>query len=232
MKSLVHRQEALRELTGSYGLTHPQAIRALAIADQHGKNMEGCGNRVVTITAKHNGKEQYELDDGLTAFPAARSTGTGYNQSEGKNPKHRKGKEMPRTAAAKPATEETNGAVDYTVYADKPITPGMQDFHDWLTDNVGDLSKMDTVRIVALAGTLRMEFQQSDFNKERRAERRAAREAPSENGSAPAEDEKPAKPGRRAGGTTGRRAGSAAPANEKPARRGRGRAAATAEAPF
>jgi hypothetical protein len=64
-------------------------------------------------------------------------------------------------------------AVDYTSYASKDITPTMQDFHDWLSQEVGDLSEMDTVRIVALAGTLRMEFQRSEFNKSQRAARQA-----------------------------------------------------------
>jgi hypothetical protein len=69
-------------------------------------------------------------------------------------------------------------APDYTPYATKAITPTMSDFHEWLNDEVGDLSEMDTERIVALAGTLRMEFQRSQFCKDRRAERQAQRAKP------------------------------------------------------
>jgi hypothetical protein len=63
---------------------------------------------------------------------------------------------------------------DYTPYASKAITPTMQDFHDWLNIEVGDLSGMDPARVVSLAGTLRMEFQKSEFCHERREERKAA----------------------------------------------------------
>src|SRR6266481_380681 len=54
------------------------------------------------------------------------------------------------------AEEETE--FDYTVYADKPITQTMEDFHEWLQDVVG--VELD-LRSVALGGTLRMHFQQS-----------------------------------------------------------------------
>ncbi len=124
------------------------------------------------------------------------------------------------------AEEETE--FDYTVYADKPITQTMEDFHEWLQDVVG--VELD-LRSVALGGTLRMHFQQSDFNKERRAERQAARAASAasngEAGETPAEA--PAKRGRPA---AAKPAAAAAPA--KPAaRRGRPpKASATAEAPF
>lgn len=68
-------------------------------------------------------------------------------------------------------------AKDYAPYATKAITDTMQDFHDWLEIEVGDLGDMDAVRIVALAGTLRMEFQASEFCKQRRAERQQAKAA-------------------------------------------------------
>lgn len=166
-------------------------------------------------------------------------------------------------AAAKPApepeveeTEETEetGERDYTVYAEKPVTATMEDFAQWLHEEVGDINEMgknDPVRLVALAGTLRMEFQKSDFNRdrreERRAERAAAREAEPEAAEEEAE-EAPAKPARGRAAkpasstskpaaskpATARRAGAkpaaSAPAG-KPAGR-RGRAAATAEAPY
>ncbi len=81
-------------------------------------------------------------------------------------------------ATAPPAeTEET--AKDYTEYATKPLTPTMQDFAEWLEANVGDLGKMEADRLVALGPTLYHDFQASDFNRERKAERRAAKETES-----------------------------------------------------
>lgn len=58
---------------------------------------------------------------------------------------------MPRQAAAKESTGR-----DYAAYAEKPITQAMQDYHAWLQDVTG--LKLDE-RAVALAGTLRMDFQ-------------------------------------------------------------------------
>lgn len=48
---------------------------------------------------------------------------------------------------------------DYTAYAAKDITPTMAAFADWLTKETG--YKVDA-RTVALAGSLRSEFQASD----------------------------------------------------------------------
>jgi hypothetical protein len=71
---------------------------------------------------------------------------------------------------------------DYTPYASKPITATMQDFADWMDfaifepvgESVAEIGASDPTRLIAIAGTARMEFQRSDFNKERRAERQAA----------------------------------------------------------
>lgn len=126
---------------------------------------------------------------------------------------------MARRAAPVVEEPEDEGK-DYTVYADKPITPKMQDFHEWLEEVTG--LELD-LRSVALGPTLYHDFQASDFNKERteqrRAERASARTEPDE--------EAPAKPARR-----GRAARPVAVADEpeeapaKPARAVRGRAAA------
>jgi hypothetical protein len=95
---------------------------------------------------------------------------------------------MPRRAqVAEPEPEEDLEEKDYTVYADKEITATMVDFHEWLEEVTG--AKLD-LRSVALGGTLRMEFQKSDFNRERRAERQAERAEG--NGAAEEPAEKPA----------------------------------------
>jgi hypothetical protein len=151
---------------------------------------------------------------------------------------------MPRRGAvAEPeaVTETEDGPVDYTIYAEKDITPTMADFADWIVQEVyaGDekaFNAEDPYRIVALAGTLRMEFQRSDLNQERREERRLAREeARSASKSAKAKSEtsdeteteiaKPARRGRPAvakpaAGKPATRS-AAKPASKPAARRGR-----------
>lgn len=77
--------------------------------------------------------------------------------------------------------ESDDDAPDYTPYASKLITPVMQDFADWMDfaifkpvgESIAKIGKTDPVRLVAIAGTARMEFQRSEFNKSRRAERQA-----------------------------------------------------------
>jgi hypothetical protein len=58
---------------------------------------------------------------------------------------------------------------DYRTYATKEITPTMDAFADWILDEVfagelpEDVSDESFRKSVALAGSLRMEFQRSDF---------------------------------------------------------------------
>lgn len=140
------------------------------------------------------------------------------------------------TAVAEPEVEETaeqETAKDYTVYAEKEPTATMEDFADWLLEVVGLEfgTQKETAAFrkgVQLGGTLRMEFQRSEFNIERREQRRLERAAaaaaePEANGAAPA----PVKP------TRGKPAAAAKPATAaKPAPPKRGRpAAAKAAAP-
>jgi hypothetical protein len=245
MTLLLTRADALKHLTGTYGIDQACAVRALAVADQYGVNAESTGNGPVTIRAMHNGKEQYQLEDGIPVEAVGKVRAAGYNQTKSETPTDKsKGRNtMPRgTKAATTETAESNGEVDYTIYATKDVTATMEDFAAWLNQEVGDLNKMDAVRIVSLAGTLRMEFQRSDFNVERRETRRTEREADAEQAKAAREAAKaekaskepsepaatkPATRGRAAGGTTGKRGAAAAPA------RGRGRGKpATAAAPF
>lgn len=86
-----------------------------------------------------------------------------------------------QVAEPEPEDTEDEEAKDYTVYAGKDATATMADFGEWLLAEVygdeypGDAdSFLDGVR---LGGTLRMEFQRSDFNIERREQRAAEREA-------------------------------------------------------
>jgi hypothetical protein len=138
-----------------------------------------------------------------------------------------------RTAPA-PEPEVTEDEVrDYSTYAEKPITATMTDFADWIVEEVfgGDQKAFDNAeptRLVSLAGTLRMEFQRSELNKTRRAERQAARVA----GNDAEEGEEETAPAPRA--TRGRAAAAPAAATATPTpprRRGRP-AAATAAAPY
>jgi len=77
--------------------------------------------------------------------------------------------------------DEDDDTPDYTPYASKPITPVMQDFAAWMDfaifeptgTSIAEVGADDPVRLVAIAGTARMEFQRSAFNKERRSERQA-----------------------------------------------------------
>jgi hypothetical protein len=79
--------------------------------------------------------------------------------------------EVEDEAEDEPAEEDER---DYRIYAEKPITATMEDFAEWLEQEVAPLDSMDPIRLVALAGTLRMEFQKSQFCKDRREERRNA----------------------------------------------------------
>jgi hypothetical protein len=131
-------------------------------------------------------------------------------------------------------TEDETTEKDYTQYAGKEATPTMTDFADWLIEvgAAGEFSSKAAEAAfrdgVRLGGTLRMDFQGSVFNKDRRAERQAARASDtSDTEPAGTETKTPAKRGRPAGAAkaTGAKAGTTAP------KRGRGRQA-TAEAPY
>lgn len=94
---------------------------------------------------------------------------------------------------------EDEGPEDFTPYADKSATPTMSDFAEWLTDEVfeGELPFDDVDEAflagVRLGGTLRIKFQQSDFCKTRRDERRAAAAKPAAKPKAAAGKTAPAK---------------------------------------
>lgn len=138
---------------------------------------------------------------------------------------------------------------DYTAYADKEATPTMADFTEWLEEEVygGVYSEVPAERDafldgVRLGGTLRMEYQRSDFCRDRREQRRAERatataetetETEGETGEEAKKPAKPARGPRTAAKPVAAKAASkpaaSAPARSRPRR---GAAAATAEAPF
>jgi len=139
--------------------------------------------------------------------------------------------------------EAEDSEKDYTVYADKDTTFTMENFATWLIDEVyeGKLPKdmdEDVFRKgVALGGSLRMEFQRSEWWKEVRAEHQAEREAEkatkAKAKAAEAAEEEPAprKPARGKASTVTSTSTTTKAAPARSARRGRA-ASAPAEAPF
>jgi hypothetical protein len=125
--------------------------------------------------------------------------------------------------AAAPAAEVADTERDITGYVDKAPTAKMEDYHEWLEAALD--TKIDK-QSMFLGVTLYPDFQRSEFNRNRTAARREARQAA--NG---AEDEAPAP-------KTARRGRPAAAAKEpkaaaaKTPKRGRGRPAASAAAPY
>jgi hypothetical protein len=236
------------------GIERPHAYRILEIAERYGEKLHPIDGGVVAVTNVGGNRYTVDIRKGNSVRrnrPAqvAQSSDARYSSvSRNKGTagttktalKQRSTTMARRAAVAEPEVEETDEAPDYTAYADKEITATMEDFHEWLEQEVG--IKLD-LRSVALGGTLRMEFQKSQFNKDRRAERQAARAAG--NGAAEeAEPEAPAKParrGRQAAAATSAKpgpakgAGKATAATPGPSRRGGRRpaaAATTGEAPF
>jgi len=218
------RAELKKQLQTAYGMREDHAIRAVMIADQMGLNAEATDNGTVTIRPVKHKPEQYTLEDGLPPEAAGRKPHMGYNKSNEPTPRG-KDKKMAakRTAQAEPEPEAEGR--DLSAYADKEPTVKIQDYHEWLGEQFPDLD-LD-LQSVYLGVTLYPDFQKSDFNRTRTAQRREARAQ--DNGAADEAEAAPAKGRGKAaaakpatGGTTGRRG--------KPAGRGRGRA--TADAPF
>lgn len=174
------------------------------------------GRNTETVASKRTGQYSSRIASGEVPYRSQKGSTT-----------------MPprRVARAKPAPapepEPTEEAKDYTVYATKQITPIMEGFADWLRQEVGDIDKMDADRIVSLAGTLRMEYQKSEFCQELRERLKAERAA----GTTEAEEEEeeaPARPVRRG---SAKPVAAKAPAG-KPTAPTRKRGKAAAEAPY
>lgn len=229
--------QALEQLA-IHGITGPIAARVLEIARRVGENAEPTDNGYLSVYYNHS--DGYHIEERISTEShrpvVAANAKAGYSRTrtartQAKDSTPNK-KEIPMptkrgaVAEAEPEVDEAEeGEKDYTVYADKPITQTMIDFHEWLQDVVG--VELD-LRSVALGGTLRMEFQKSDFNRDNRAARQAEREAAKANGKAPAEADAPA-PARR---TRGAKPAAPATAKAPASRRGRGKPATAGAAPF
>ena len=63
-------------------------------------------------------------------------------------------------AAAEPEVDEADVEEerDYSVYAEKELTPKMLDFAEWVGENVGDITEMEPERLIALGPTLYHEY--------------------------------------------------------------------------
>lgn len=248
--NVLSEDEARRQLMQHYGLSRSIAIRVTQIAREHGVKVEPTEDGAVTVQRVnhnsyviHNGKkdlpETRQQVANRTAGQYTRPANKGRSASRPAAPRTTIPKQGRKTAMAKaPAVEEveeTNGEKDYTVYADKPATATMVDFATWLKDEVGlEFTGKEEAAFdkgVQLGGTLRMDFQRSEFNVSQREARRAAREAEAEN---EPEAEAAAPAPRRAAkgrGTTAAKA-PAKTAAKAPARAKRGRTAQAAEAAF
>jgi hypothetical protein len=123
-----------------------------------------------------------------------------------------------------PTGANLNGDKDYTVYADKDITPTMDAFADFLIEEVyegelpPDMDEESFRKGVALGGSVRMDFQRSSFwaedprnrkNKQAEEEEEEEEPTPRRTGRAKARQAEAAKPARRS-----TRKGKAAPEPE------------------
>jgi hypothetical protein len=167
----------------------------------------------------------------------SRNTGTAETRSKGNTMPPRKGSTRTRQAAPEPETAAANGeVVDYQKYVDKPFSPTMLDYIEWFEANVANLDKLEVDKILVLGVSMYSHFQKSDFNIERREDRKAEREQT--RASEPESEPEPApatrarrgaaKPATARSAPRSARSAGKAPAG-KPAR-ARGRAAAAADA--
>ncbi len=248
MSFRIRELSAIKQLQDKYGFKHDRAERILDIARRYQVNNEPVPGGYVTVrqwpdTGRFSIEEHVGKEPGKVAPAPARD----YNQSSTPSPRKRR-ETMPRGRAAAAVAEsaETETATDYTVYKDKEPTATMSDFADWIIQEVGleftskpaEAAFRDGVR---LGGTLRMEFQRSDFNKTRREERRAARVAGNGAAETAAAEPESSSAGVRAARASRAAKAKSAPAEATPAEpaapaRRRGRPAAkptaTANAPY
>lgn len=255
MNKVLRGEEALKKLTNDWGIPEDQARRVLEIAVEHGINVTNSGDMLSVVTVRKLGKDPYTFsltpgvpsqEDGRKKIPprGTRATIPGYTSGSANvgspatvaggragQPANRRDRTMAKAAAAEVEEEAT----DLTAYLEKDITPTVNDYIDFLVQELGEGAEIDE-RSVYYAITLYKYFQGSDFSRERKDARRKEREAAraaraTSNGAedGEGEDEEAPKPKR------GRPAKpAAAAADEKPApRRGRPAkpAAGTAGAP-
>jgi hypothetical protein len=241
-----------QELMDEYGFTYDAANDVLFYTADHWRTNGHKASEWKTpdsdgyITVRYHELSRFTIED-YREFPVKPLDGRrriGYNRGSKGLPDRnhrqddRKGTHMPPTTRGRrsttrpaPAPEpepEQNGEVDFQRYIDKDLSPTMQDFVTWFEDNVASLDDLPVDKILTVGINTYAHFQKSDFNVQRREERRAARQA-----AQPEPEPEPAKPSGR-----GRPRRAAAPEPEPepepaPARRGRGRSKpSTAEAPY
>jgi hypothetical protein len=209
--------ECVQFIEDQYGYGHPEAVRVVAIALEYGLKASACDHGFFEVRASRKWPGWVILTDRERepTERVARSVPVRYSSAPNRSATNtRRETAMARgqraAAAAKPARarraapdpEPDEEAKDYTAYADKDPTPTMEDFADWLIaevfeDNLEDLDEDSFREGVRLGGTLRMEFQASEFNQTRRAERAAEREDAAAAKSKP-EAAKPARRGKAA----------------------------------
>jgi hypothetical protein len=247
--------------TGEY-FTDGRAKRLLEIARIHGYKAEPCMGGIVGIrchgTRPSGINFAYSIEDrtgnspGKPAARVAEGNALGYNHGKNLTRKTARGIPMPpsrtrtRTRPAQPPAEpevnESNGeAPDQDAIIDRYLTKALtftqSDFIEWFDANVTDhvaLGKTDPDRLMILANQTYGMFQQSDFNRDRKAERKAEREQAAAAETEPEPTPAPARAGARRGRGKPATAATAEPAgNAAPARPARGRrTAATGAAPF
>jgi len=236
-----------QELMNKYGYTYDDANDVLFYtADHWRRNGHKASEWKVPdsrgyITVRYHELSRFTVEDHreIPVKPLDERRRIGYNRGS-KGLPDRKETHMATAArgrrpAARPAPvpepePEQNGEVaDFQRYLDKDFSPTMQDFITWFEDNVANLDDLEPDRILILSLNTYGYFQRSDFNIQRRAERRQARAAARE----PEPEPEPVRPAR-SGRPRGRAAAPAPEPEPAPARRGRGRAAARAgaEAPY
>jgi len=262
---LITGADALLRLTRDCRFPEAKARRLLNIAWEFGQKAEPCPGGYVHIW--YHGKDDtqnhvfsvVEHIGNSQPDKVARGKGSRYTQSKDVTPSRKtgkaepnqpKGKTMPpkrtrNTRQADPEPEApANGEVDLQKYVTKDFSATMADYVTWMDENVPGWDKMEVDRILVLGVQLYSHFQKSDFNIERRAERRAERDQ----GAAEPEPAAPAtrtrstraKPAPASTGRAGARSGRAAGNGKPPAKPARSRnrttapagAAAGGDAPF
>lgn len=219
-------------------------------AEQHIDSLRHHAGRAIGAKAERGGYAIRRNSRNRMAGKVAPAGLMDYTKGNAKPPRvttpsiKRKATIMPprgRRAAAAPVDPEPEVAEEAVVdenpfdrHLTKDLSPTMSDYGDWFHENVADITELgsqDPYRLLALGSTLYPQFQKSDLNQSRKAERAAARQAAApEPEQEPEEVVAPARKGRPARAATSKVA-AAAPV-PAPARRGRPAAAAKAEAAY
>jgi hypothetical protein len=188
---LITGEQALQRLTLDCHFPEAKARRLLNIAWEFGQKAEPCPGGYVHIW--YHGIDDTDQHVFSVIEHIGRKAGKALAQSARKQYTERNsskltlGETMPprrrpaQTKQPEPEVEETgNGSTSKLDRLDKyltgNITPTLTDYVEWFGANVTDPDKLDSERLIALAVTFYGEFQASDFNKDRKAERKAARE--------------------------------------------------------